>query len=234
MVRVSVVIPAYNEEKAIGPTIEEIQRIFLSMKHKDYEIIVVNNNSKDKTATIAKKAGAKVLFEKHQPGYGASYKRGFKNATGDVIITGDADATYPFYEAPRFLKIMKSGKVDFINTNRYADLSPKSMPFVNYCGNIFLTVVTNLLYGTKTKDSQSGMWIFNRKFLESINMDIMGPHMSFSQEIKLYAMHLKNIRFKEIPITYRVRLGEKKLNPLRDGFDNLSKLITFKNKLRAQ
>lgn len=233
--KISVVIPAYNEEESIAPTIMEIKHIFENIKLKDYEIIIVNNNSTDRTSEIAKNMGAIVLFEPFQPGYGASYKRGFTYATGDIIITGDADSTYPFYDIPRFLRIMKKGKIDFINTNRYSSLDKNSMPFINYIGNIMLTKLTNFLYGSSLKDSQSGMWIFKRKkLLDLMNLNIMGGHMAFSQEIKLYSIFLKEIKFEEVPIRYRVRIGDKKLRPIQDGWANFVRLLKFKSYLQME
>lgn len=231
---ISVVIPAYNEESSIGPTIDEIKLIAKSMLEYDFEIIVVDNNSKDKTSEIAKSHGARVLFQPIQ-GYGAAYKKGMSEAKGDIIITGDADATYPFDDMPRLISVLEQNNYDFLNTNRFAHLHKNSMPVINHVGNIFLTVMTNLIYSSKLKDSQSGMWIFNKKFLDSLVYRIMGNGMSYSQEIKLFALYLSSknkINFKEVDIYYKQRIGDKKLRPIRDGTDNLLNLFKFKSKLK--
>ncbi len=230
---ISIVIPAYNEERAIGKTLKLINNVIekFTKKNKNYsfEVVVVNNNSTDRTGEIAKRHNARVVFERKK-GYGNAYKAGLKSAKGDIIITGDADATYPFEDIPRFLSLLKKDNLDFINTNRFAHLEKNSMPFLNNIGNRILTLTLNLLYGYPVKDSQSGMWIFKRKVLNKMNFDIMSKGMPFSQEIKIYALHNK-FRFKEIPITYRERIGAKKLNTFKDGWDNLVNLIKFKKKL---
>ncbi|NPA63094.1 MAG: glycosyltransferase family 2 protein [Methanococci archaeon] len=228
--KVSIVIPAYNEEKAIGKTLELIKNTIENIEEYDFEIIVVDNNSSDNTGKIAKSLGAKVVFEGNK-GYGNAYKRGLKEATGDIIITGDADGTYPFEDIPKFLQIIEKNNVDFINTNRFANLEKNSMPFINYIGNKLLTFLINLIYNVNIKDSQSGMWIFKRKVIEKMNFDIMSGGMPFSQEIKLYSQYL-GFNFLEVPITYRKRIGKKKLDPVKDGIDNFINLLRFKKKLK--
>jgi len=230
--KVSIVIPAYNEEKSIGATLDLINDTIKSIKDYDFEIIVSNNNSTDNTEKIAKEKGAKVIFAAKK-GYGNAYKKGLINAKGDIIITGDADATYPFEDIHRFLELLINEDIDFISTNRFAKLEKNSMPLINYIGNIFLTCVCNVIYGYKIKDSQSGMWIMKKEVLKSMNLAIMSGGMPFSQEIKIYAIY-NNFKFKEIPITYRKRIGEKKLNPIKDGIANLISLLKFKEKLKKK
>ena len=227
--KVSIVIPAYNEEKSIGKTLDLINDTIKSIKDYDFEIMVSNNNSTDNTEKIAKEKGAKVVFAEKK-GYGNAYKKGLIKAKGDIIITGDADATYPFEDIPKFLELLKKEDVDFINTNRFAKLEKNSMPFINYIGNMFLTCLLNVIYGDNIKDSQSGMWIIKKEVIGSMDLDIMSGGMPFSQEIKIYAIY-NNFKFKEIPIIYRERIGDKKLNPIKDGFDNFINLIKFKQKL---
>ncbi len=229
--KLSFVIPAYNEEKGIAKTLDEIKETSKKLLDKkiidDFEVIVVDNNSKDRTKELAKSKGVRVLTEKKQ-GYGAAYKTGLKNATGDIIITGDGDNSYPFCDAERLLKELQD--CDFITTNRLAGLLEGSMPILNHIGNKILTFVFQLLYNHKIKDSQSGMWAFRKDFLDELNFDLMSDGMPFSQQIKIVAISAKK-QIKEIPIIYRKRIGFKKLRNLRDGFDNLNQLIWFKFKL---
>ncbi len=232
--KVSFVLPAYNEEESIGATINEIKTAANKLLSKglitDYEIVIVDNNSKDRTKEIAESFEAKVVIEKKQ-GYGAAYKTGFKKATGDVIITGDSDGSYPFIDLDKFFEEINN--YDFITTNRFHELQPGSMPIINYIGNKILTLTTNILFGAKLKDSQSGMWIFNKEFLNEIDFELMGDGMPFSEQIKLFAIFL-NKRVKEIPITYRKRVGKKKLNALKDGLDNFLALFRFKHSLKKR
>ena len=93
--KISVIIPALNEEDVIESTIREIPIDELKKCGFDTEIIVIDNNSTDKTAEIAKKAGA-IVIKEPKIGYGNAYLRGFRESTGDIIVMGDADGTYPF------------------------------------------------------------------------------------------------------------------------------------------
>ena len=92
---VSIVIPAYNEEKMVGQTVADILDIFKKNGLQDPEIIVVNDGSRDATEERAKDAGARVITHPHNVGYGASLKHGIKSALHDTIVISDADGTYP-------------------------------------------------------------------------------------------------------------------------------------------
>jgi len=228
MPKVSVVVPAYNEEEAIGKTLEEIHN---ALKDTDisYEIIVVDNNSTDRTGEIARSLGAKVVVERKQ-GYGNAYKCGLKKASGDLISTGDADGTYPFNQIPYFLELIEKENLDFINTNRFGMMKDGSMSSLHKFGNGVLSLCFNILFSNKIRDSQSGMWIFRKEVIDNLNFDIMDGGMPFSQEIKACACCL-GFSVKEVPIEYRSRIGEAKLKTFKDGFRNLHKLFVFKYRL---
>jgi len=230
MKKVCIFIPAYNEEESIGTTIDEINKVTRNLKNYKFEVIVSNNNSKDKTGEIAKKHRARVVFEKKQ-GYGYAYKKGLSEAKGDIVITGDADATYPFSDIPRFLRVMEEGKYDLIIGNRFYNLDKKTMTLLNHFGNFLLTLATNLIYGVKINDSQSGMIAFNKNYLDKLNLDLLSNGMPLCQELKLYAICF-GMKITEIPIIYRARIGKTKLKPLKDGLDNLISLLKFKRKIQ--
>lgn len=199
------IIPTLNEEKAISSVISNINRIEIKEQHHIY---IVDGGSTDKTVEIAKKKGAIVI--KSEKGYGRQYKKAFQEVDCDYIITGDADCTYPFDQAySYFKKFLINRGYDFLTTNRFAGLEEKSMMFTHNIGNKVLTFLTNFLFGLKIKDSQSGMWIFNKKAYLKLNL--INDDMAFSEEIKIEAF--KNIRLsKEVPISYYQRVGESKLN----------------------
>jgi len=217
--KISFVIPTLNEEEAIGDVIDEIHNTKLEKKGYEIEIVIVDGYSKDKTREIAKKKGARVVVFRR--GYGIQYRKGFYEATGDIIITGDADMTYPFYEAEKFLNIMKKHNLEFITTNRFAHMDAYAMSSTNKFGNNVLTFFTNLLFGIKLRDAQSGMWIFKRDILPRFRFGSFG--MNFTEEVKIEAF--KKSRAAEVPIRYRERVGEVKLNKFRDGFLMLSYLF---------
>ncbi len=220
--KVSIVIPALNEESAIGATISQIPTDELARLGYSFEIIVVDNGSTDRTAEISREAGAKVVYQPI-PGYGSAYKAGFANATGDIIATGDADMTYPFDALPGILETMRKGGFDFITTDRLTYLNPKAMTTLHIFGNWLLSAVARTLFGLPFRDSQSGMWIFKRSILKEINLRSNG--MAFSQEIKTET-YMKGFRCIEVPIEYRERIGKVKLDTMRDGIGNILQLFS--------
>ena len=215
---VSIVMPALNEEAAIGETIanvpvEEFKKLGLRV-----EIVIVDNGSTDRTAEIARAAGARVVAESRR-GYGNAYRRGFKEAHGAFICTMDADSTYPSEVMPELVSSLREDNLDFINTNRLTLLTNGVMSRRNRIGNILLTGMTRILFRHPFKDSQSGMWVFRADLLDRMNLRAGG--MALSQEIKLEAGSRLKVRCAEVPIKYRYRVGDSKLNVWRDGVKNL-------------
>ena len=212
--RLSVVIPCYNEENGVREVIERIPKIV-------DEIVVVDNNCTDRTAHVATSLGARVVAEK-VPGYGAAYKAGLKAATGDVIITMDGDGTYPPEEIARLVDELVAKRLDFLSASRFPLSDPAAMGFTNRLGNWVLTITAAILFFKPIQDSQSGMWIFKRDVLQKLKLTSDG--MPFSQEIKLEAL-IRGYRFGESHIPYGARIGEVKLQKWRDGWLNLSFLV---------
>jgi glycosyltransferase involved in cell wall biosynthesis len=155
--KLTVVIPALNEEKAISRVIKSIPSDKLKALGYETEIMIIDNGSTDKTSHIAHKNGATVIIQPIR-GYGNAYKAGFANAHGDIIATGDADCTYPFDILPEILLKMEREKLDFINTNRLHNVHKENMHWTHQFGNIFLLYICKVLYwGYPFNDSQSGM-----------------------------------------------------------------------------
>jgi len=225
--KVSVVIPALNEEKGIGVTLDHIQKNDFSKKKWDLEILVVDGGSQDKTSHIVKEKGG-IVIQEPRKGYGRAYKTGFTKAAGDVIVTGDADATYPFDEIHLYIQELINGQLDFITTNRFAQLGKGSMSLKHYLGNFILSITLRLLFGVKIKDSQSGMWIFRRHILDEISLEKMDDGMPFSEEIKIEMFRKNTIRAREIPSRLSAREGEAKIQSFGDGWKNFKYL--FKKK----
>lgn len=220
-VKVSIIIPTMNEEESIGNVLDEVHD---AMKHFNYEILIVDTNSKDRTVEIAKEKGARVINEPRR-GYGRAYKTGFENANGDLIVTLDADCTYPACDIPKFIELLEKEQIDFITCDRLSALEKGVMSSQHKFGNWVLSTATNLLFRMKIKDSQNGMWIFRREILDEI--ELISDGMPFSEEIKIEAWK-KGFKVKEVPIKYRLRKGEKKLSSWRDGIKNL--IFLFKKR----
>jgi glycosyltransferase involved in cell wall biosynthesis len=222
--RLSIVIPALNEEKGIGPVLRELPLQALGDRGYQTEVLVVDNGSTDRTAQIAREHGATVIMQPIR-GYGNAYKAGFAEASGDIIATGDADFTYPFTILPEVLVHMEQHQLDFINTDRLTYLQKEAMSFSHRIGNAFFTAMLRLLFGWPFRDSQSGMWIFRRAIWQKLHVTASG--MPFSQELKLEA-YLRGFQCAEIPIVYRARAGKEKLHTIQDGIGNTLHLIQKK------
>ena len=223
--KISVILPTINEEKGIGKTIDSINKNYFKKNKWDLEIIVVDGDSKDKTQEIAKNKGAKVIIEKRK-GYGRAYKTGMPKASGDIIVTGDADATYPFERIHLYIKQLLDENLDFITTDRFAELGHGSMSIKHYFGNFVLAMTLKILYFVNIKDSQSGMWIFKKSALDKIQpLEDFNDGMPFSEEIKIEMFKAKNVKTKEIPSALYAREGDVKLESFSDGWRNLKFLI---------
>lgn len=209
--RITVIIPCLDEEEGIA-------RVLQSMPTLVDEVIVVDNGSTDRTGEVARSLGAYVVREGIR-GYGRAYKRGFDHASGDVIITLDGDHSYPVDALSYLLEAFDHLNADFLSASRFPIQDSQAMSFKHRLGNLVLSVVTSLLFFRWVRDSQSGMWVFSRHILPAMKLESDG--MAFSEEIKIEAMRNGKIRFREIIINYSSRLGEKKLQPWRDGFRNL-------------
>ncbi len=221
--KVSIVIPTLNEEEGIGPTMDAVNRAAFEAKGWDLEFVVVDGNSADRTREEAEARGARVIVDKRK-GYGRAYKTGFSNATGDVILTGDADGTYPFDEAHEYIQHLLDQELDFITCNRYADLRPGAMSGKHRLGNWVLSTTARVLYFTGIKDSQSGMWVIRRAALDHIPFENMSEGMPFSQEIKLAFFKHADMKCEEIDGRLHERIGEPVIMSWKDGFGNLGAL----------
>jgi glycosyltransferase involved in cell wall biosynthesis len=212
---ITVIIPCLNEEQGI-------EKVLRNMPDFVDEVIVVDNGSTDRTSQVAAALGAQVIREDVR-GYGRSYKRGFACATGDLIVTLDGDHSYPVDALSYLLEAFRHHEVDFLNASRFPVRDRQAMSLKHHFGNLALSLAMSILYFRWVRDSQSGMWVFRRSILK--DMDLESESMSFSEEIKIEALKNPRVRFGEISIMYSSRVGEKKLNPWRDGFHNLLFLI---------
>ena len=209
----------------MGKTIDSINKEYFKKNKWNLEIIIVDGDSKDKTQEIAKKKGAKIIIEKRK-GYGRAYKTGMPKAKGDIIVTGDADATYPFDRIHEYIKLLIDENLDFITTDRFSELKHGSMSIKHYFGNLVLATVLRVLYLINLRDSQSGMWIFKKEMLSKIQpIEDFDDGMPFSEEFKIEMFSNKEIKAKEIPSALYAREGDVKLQSFTDGWKNLKYLF---------
>jgi glycosyltransferase involved in cell wall biosynthesis len=222
--KISVVIPCHNEEDGIAAVLDQMPAIV-------DEVVVVDNNSTDRTAEVAAARGARVVPESRK-GYGYAHKAGYAAARGDIIVTMDGDGTYPPDSVPLLVYVMLEEKVDFITARRWYSKQGGTKSPIRLLGNAVLSGTMMALYWKFIVDSQSGMWMFKREILD--DLDLTSNGMALSEEIKIEAFTHPSVRAIEIPIYYGERIGESKLNIWRDGFYNLFFLVKKRFMLRKK
>ena len=220
---VSLIIPCKNEEAALPSFLSSLPAII-------DEVIVIDNKSSDRTIKVAKKFGAKILFEPKQVngiGYGYAIMRGIKEATGNLIVCMDGDNSYPSSVIPQIVKLMQDKKIDFVSCNRLPLQNPKKMSSIRTLGIAILNFLIWFFFGYKVKDSLSGMWIFNRETAKK--MTLTQGNWNLSLEIKLSALIHPDIKFEEHHISYQDRiLGLSKQNLLKTGLEHVFFLLKVK------
>jgi dolichol-phosphate hexosyltransferase len=208
--RISVLIPTMNEP-AISKVVDDVRK---ALKHFDTEVIVIDK-SVDDTAKKAKKAGA-IVISQEQSGYGNAYMTGFSllSPGTDVVVMMDGDNTYDAYEIPMLADPIINGQADMALGNRFAHMENGAMTSRNRLGNRLITSVINWLYKLRLRDSQTGFRAIRKAALDTLEMADEG--MPFASEMIIDARK-KSLRIIEVPITYRQRIGEAKLNAYKDG-----------------
>ncbi len=224
--KISIVIPALNEEGIVGKTVRSVPVDELNEKGLETEIIVVDNASTDNTAKEAEEAGARVVFGAKR-GYGNAYLKGFKEAKGDIIVMGDADGTYPFGITYEFIQPILKGEADFVMGSRLkGDIKKGAMPALHkYIGNPFLTGVLNFLFKAGISDSHCGMRAIKKDTLDELHLKSGG--MEFASEMVIEAARRK-VKIAEIPISYYPREGESKLSSFDDGWRHLRFMMMYR------
>jgi dolichol-phosphate hexosyltransferase len=225
---VSVIIPTLNEQAGIERTINSIPQLAITeTTGYDVEIIVVDGKSTDSTREIATRLGAKVVTEDRK-GYGRACKSGFAAARGEILVTIDADNTYPTESIPEYLRELEENQLQFITINRFPLMERGAMSLTRRVGNKVLAWALRLLYSVDIEDSQSGMWIMRREFVSQIQL--FSDDMSMSEEIKIVAFRF--FKSREINGRYSARSGPAKLKVFEDGFKNLKYLVDYRKRLQ--
>ncbi|MBD3155894.1 MAG: glycosyltransferase [Candidatus Aenigmarchaeota archaeon] len=202
--KVAVVIPCLNEEKGIKKVLKKIPP-FVD------KVIVVDNNSTDNTAKIAKESNAVVLFE-GKKGKGNAFNQFMKYYSNgfdaDFVVMLDGDDTYDAREMKKIVEPLCNGSQVVVG-NRFASDNIKGiMSDQTYWGNKFLTTMAKLLYGKDPKDVCTGYWGFSKEFLNKAKIKAEG----FDLEANLFAEVARNkLNLGVVPINYRSRVGESKL-----------------------
>lgn len=203
----SVVIPAFNEERAVRATVQEV-RDAMEATGIPYEIIVVDDGSQDKTRAEAEASGAEVLVNQVNLGYGASLKRGVRHAQHEYIAILDADGTYPGRYLPEFLALCRDQ--DMIVGDRGAAM--KNVPLIRRPAKFLLNKLASFLAERKLNDINSGLRVFRTSELVPF-LPLLPQNFSFTTTITL-CMSCNGKRLLYVPIDYGKRVGKSKIRPV--------------------
>jgi len=216
--RIAVILPAYNEELTIGPTIESFWHAIPGA-----EIVIVNNNSTDATEKVARgtlaslSAHGRIINECRQ-GKGNAVRRAFSDVDADIYVMADADLTYPAEMVGMLIQPIIDGEADMVVGDRLSEghYARENKRRFHGFGNRLVKDLINRLFGSRLKDIMSGYRAFSRKFVK--NYPILVEGFQLETDVTLHALD-KRFRILEIPVPYKDRPAGSfsKLNTFKDG-----------------
>ena len=229
MLKLSIIIPVYNEKKTIKAIIERVKKV--KLKNIKKEIIVIDDFSTDGTKESLSKIkdkDLKIFYHEKNSGKGSAIRTGLKNSTGEIILIQDADLEYNPNEYKKLLEpiIKKKAKVVYGSRLEVIRKNLKKMYKLHYFGNLFLTIVTNILYGSRISDMETGYKVFARDVIKSINL--RAKRFDFEPEITAKILK-KGYKIYEVPIGFAGRKFEegKKITWI-DGLKALFYLVKYR------
>jgi len=220
----SIVIPAYNEERGIAQIIERTLAIRPRLQEVgvDMELLVVDDGSRDRTAEIAARyPEVRMIRHTVNRGYGAALKTGFNHARGNLLGFLDADGTYPPEYFPELCQVALQEEADLVIGSRMSG-AESEMPLVRRVGNILFAGLVSILGNHRVRDSASGMRVIRREVLSRLYP--LPDGLNFTPVMSTRAIH-EQVRMREVAIPYKERVGRSKLNALRDGVRFLRTII---------
>ena len=211
---ISFVIPCLNEAEAIEAVVRESFAAIDALGTTG-EVIVADNGSDDGSAELAAAAGARVVREPRR-GYGSAYLAGLPAARGRFVVLTDADRTYDLSALPEMVRRLRDG-ADFVLGTRFKGrILPGAMPWTNrFIGNPLLTGMLNVLFRVGVSDAHCGLRAVRRDALSQLALSATG--MEFASEMVIKAAK-RGLSIDEVPVTYRPRVGDSKLNRVPDAW----------------
>ena len=218
---ISIVMPCLNEALTVETCVRKALG-WLERSGSAGEVLVVDNGSSDGSPDLARRAGARVIAESRR-GYGAALRRGFAEAKGDWLVMGDCDDTYDFSDLDDLVEPLAEGH-DLSVGNRFAGgIEPGAMTWSHrYIGTPAISLLLRMFTGLKVGDSQCGLRAFTRSALQRLELRTDG--MELASEMILKAAR-RGLSVADVPVPYAERLGEAKLNTIRDGWRHLRFLL---------
>jgi glycosyltransferase involved in cell wall biosynthesis len=217
-IKATIIIPAYNEETGIKET---LNNIINTISNDSYELIVVDDCSKDKTVEIVTSfESVNLIQHTANKGYGAALKTGINKANNDIICITDADGTYPNEKIPNFVSQLVENGLDMVVGTRTG--KNVNIPFLRKPPKWGIGKLANWVTGMVIPDVNSGLRVFKKSSFSSF-INIVPDGFSFTTTITI-GMLSGGYKVKFIPIDYFHRLGKSKIRPIRDTL-NFIKLI---------
>ena len=219
---VSIVLPCLNEAAVVGQVVADARKALVDAGLRG-EVIVSDNGSTDGSDEIARASGARVVYAPER-GYGNAYHMGMDVACGRVLVMADADGTYPMEVLPALVAPVLAGDADMVIGSRlHGTLTRSSMPWLHRrVGTPVLTGVLNRFFGVTVTDAHSGMRAIDAATYQQLGLST--PGMEYASEMIVKAAQRK-LRITEVPIEYRPRVGESKLQTWPDGWRHLKFLM---------
>ena len=215
--RIAVLVPCFNEEAAVANVVADFRKVLPSA-----QIYVYDNNSKDRTAAIAREAGAEVRAERRQ-GKGHVVRRMFADIDADIYVLVDGDATYDAPSAPRMIKMLVREHLDMVVGLR-VDQNKAAYRAGHRTGNLLLTRFLAEVFGHDFKDILSGYRVFSRRFVKSF--PVLSDGFEIETELSVHALELAlPVAEIETPYFARPEGSFSKLNTWRDGFRILGTIL---------
>ncbi len=227
--KLSIIIPVYNEDKYISEVVSKVNRV--KLKNITKELIIVDDFSDDNTRKILlglKGKSIKKYFHNENKGKGAAIRTGLRHSTGDVILIQDADMEYDPREYGKLLKPIIENKSRVVYGSRIEAIrrNLRNMYKLHFFGNLLLTIVTNMLYGSKIMDMETGYKVFRREVIENLNLK--AKRFDFEPEVTAKILK-KGYKIKEVPINFAGRKFEEgKKITWKDGVKALFYLIKYR------
>jgi glycosyltransferase involved in cell wall biosynthesis len=218
MKKITALIPCYNEEAGIAAVIKAFPRAQLKLLGYAIDVIVIDNNSTDKTAQVARRAGARVIHEPKK-GKGNAIRTGFANvpADTDYVVMLDGDDTYKASEVMRLVEPIDSGFAKVIIGSRmHGRIRLGSMKTLNRWGNRIYSRLVRTTYKVTVTDTLTGYFAWSREVVVALRPNLVSQGFAIEMEM-ITKMARLGYEIFSVPVSYDPRAGESSLNPIRDG-----------------